>query len=523
MVITNNIKLVQYALTAWRAVKSVFVSGDRSDRNNQQRKQRQMPGGGGKMMNMMIDNKMAVAKKTTTQLQPPNTIDFSQRLERAIDKLWQCDQWRTKLLKHTGGRVVTFEAAFPDVAHCEYRYVGAGSYAEVFRRKKDGVEHIIKLIRVYSVYVLRNLDGTSSRSCASTYRDAFNECKVSMVLSNLNFGFSLATAAATGFDPIYLCPLFPVCYERHLLSDSIPKYFDASGKYQPIDYGELGKAKFVPKEEQDKEEDDEEEEGVGSRPELQQLKHLKHETMAIVMDDAGVPMFDIIDNLHPLQVLSMLKQLILGLVVAEEVFEFEHRDLHMGNILVKRAEKTKLTYVLDSECMTLSNCGRKVTLIDTTFARLKFKGRVYYKRLDHLFEKKDLATAIPNEKIVHQADAYNAMAMAVKGGGGWSEYCPRSNHAWMCYIVRKFTKATRGRQWRTRSRPHQAGKVKEIIARIYKTMLETMTMRQVFDRLRTDLRVNQLVPVTFQSIPVLGGARHEQHSATSCSTTSSEH
>lgn len=40
------------------------------------------------------------------------------------------------------------------------------------------------------------------------------------------------------------------------------------------------------------------------------------------------------------QAKSVLVQLTLTLAIAEKVLEFEHRDLHIGNVLVKKTKET---------------------------------------------------------------------------------------------------------------------------------------------------------------------------------------
>jgi serine/threonine-protein kinase haspin len=41
---------------------------------------------------------------------------------------------------------------------------------------------------------------------------------------------------------------------------------------------------------------------------------------------------------------SILFQVVMALSIAEEACEFEHRDLHWGNILVAREQEGKLQY-----------------------------------------------------------------------------------------------------------------------------------------------------------------------------------
>ena len=56
--------------------------------------------------------------------------------------------------------------------------------------------------------------------------------------------------------------------------------------------------------------------------------------------------------------------------VAEEAFEFEHRDLHWGNILVRKAPNKNLTYTLGDECLELKSDGVEANIIDFSLSRM---------------------------------------------------------------------------------------------------------------------------------------------------------
>lgn len=65
----------------------------------------------------------------------------------------------------------------------------------------------------------------------------------------------------------------------------------------------------------------------------------------------------------------------MSLAIAEMSLEFEHRDLHWGNVLIKPTDQTAITYILEEETKEVATNGLKVTIIDFTLSRLR---RGYY-------------------------------------------------------------------------------------------------------------------------------------------------
>ena len=68
---------------------------------------------------------------------------------------------------------------------------------------------------------------------------------------------------------------------------------------------------------------------------------------------------------------SVLHQTALGLAVAENALEFEHRDLHWGNVLISRTEDEFIESCLLGERKIVPTHGVRVSLIDFTLSRLK--------------------------------------------------------------------------------------------------------------------------------------------------------
>lgn len=286
--------------------------------------------------------------------------------------------------------VSLFEGFFPNQETEQFVYVGAGSYAHVYRctvsSEKDGNNNktqgqspkkissflegayvppgttILKLVDVYSEKVLKCFNGTSSRSGVSTYKDAYNEFKVSTYLSYLNTGM-----ADSDSKTYFMCGTFPQVHQIYLASDSVPAYFDSSSKVKQLDYG-----KIFPKSEDENEDGSSTGRHCRSRPSVRDLLTTKPEVAIIKMEDCGMSIGDILSKLKPLEVLSLTKQILLGFMVAEKAFEFEHRDLHLGNIMVKYTEKETLKYMYVDKNIYLPSHNLQVKLIDTTFSRLKY-------------------------------------------------------------------------------------------------------------------------------------------------------
>uniref|UniRef100_A0A8R1INT9 Protein kinase domain-containing protein n=1 Tax=Caenorhabditis japonica TaxID=281687 RepID=A0A8R1INT9_CAEJA len=68
---------------------------------------------------------------------------------------------------------------------------------------------------------------------------------------------------------------------------------------------------------------------------------------------------------------SILLQLTLSMKAAEETLEFEHRDLHLGNVLIDRSGVEKLSYRVNGHDVTMNAHGVKLSIIDFTLGRIK--------------------------------------------------------------------------------------------------------------------------------------------------------
>ncbi|KAJ7398282.1 Serine/threonine-protein kinase haspin [Pitangus sulphuratus] len=128
---------------------------------------------------------------------------------------------------------------------------------------------------------------------------------------------------------------------------------------------------------------------------------------------------------------SILHQVTASLAVAEQELHFEHRDLHWGNVLVKKTEAKQLHYVLNGATHTIPTAGVHVNIIDYTLSRLEKDGLTVFC---------DLST---DEELFqgtgdYQFDIYRQMK--AENSNSWTDYHPHSNVLWLHYLADKLLK-----------------------------------------------------------------------------------
>ncbi|KAK8758351.1 hypothetical protein V5799_004015 [Amblyomma americanum] len=60
----------------------------------------------------------------------------------------------------------------------------------------------------------------------------------------------------------------------------------------------------------------------------------------------------------------------LSLAIAEEALEFEHRDLHLGHILVKRTTEEMFWFRVGGRSFVIKTCGLEVNVAGYSWARI---------------------------------------------------------------------------------------------------------------------------------------------------------
>lgn len=122
----------------------------------------------------------------------------------------------------------------------------------------------------------------------------------------------------------------------------------------------------------------------------------------------------------------------LSLAVAESKFEFEHRDLHCGNILIEATTQEHVHFSLNGRSIAIPSNGVKATIIDYTLSRIRYNGHILYQDLAadaELFEGHG----------DFQYDIYRAMRFHTEDR--WERFEPFTNVLWMHYVIQKIIDA----------------------------------------------------------------------------------
>nr|XP_046914316.1 uncharacterized protein LOC124495050 [Dermatophagoides farinae] len=162
------------------------------------------------------------------------------------------------------------------------------------------------------------------------------------------------------------------------------------------------------------------------------------ETIIIIMEHCGEKLRELMDRtiITPLALISIFKQIVIGIAIVESIYNFEHRDLHIDNIICKETKSRWIKFVYMSKKYKVLSMGFEAKIIDFGYSRFNYCGKIYYKNLDQL----DCDDSDSD-------DPYNAMSKLFKpngggggGGGGssrWSNYSNQSNFVWIKDFVKK--------------------------------------------------------------------------------------
>jgi len=170
---------------------------------------------------------------------------------------------------------------------------------------------------------------------------------------------------------------------------------------------------------------DKEKESVNDSPEMFGEEQMY---MALELSHAGEAV-ESFKFTHAQQTFSVFLQTTYSLAVAEACLDFEHRDLHVGNILVKATTDVYSDFIRDGTPFSIPIYGVKATIIDFTLSRITYKDDVLF---FDMANDPELFTAEGD----YQFDIYRHMKQDVNNN--WNQYQPITNLRWLDYLIDKF-------------------------------------------------------------------------------------
>ncbi|PIN01933.1 Non-specific serine/threonine protein kinase [Handroanthus impetiginosus] len=123
---------------------------------------------------------------------------------------------------------------------------------------------------------------------------------------------------------------------------------------------------------------------------------------------------------------NYILQVTLALAVAEAAYEFEHRDLHWGNILLRRKRAATLQFILEGKKLQVQTFGLLVSIIDFTLSRINTGEDIFFLDLSsdpELFE---------GPKGNKQANTYRKMRDVTDEC--WEGSFPKTNVLWLQFL-----------------------------------------------------------------------------------------
>ncbi|XP_075417288.1 serine/threonine-protein kinase haspin [Tenrec ecaudatus] len=156
---------------------------------------------------------------------------------------------------------------------------------------------------------------------------------------------------------------------------------------------------------------------------------------------------------------SILHQITASLAVAEAALHFEHRDLHWGNVLLKKTNHKELQYTLNGKTSTIPTRGVHVNIIDYTLSRLERDGIVVFCDIS-------LDEELFTGEGDYQYEIYRLMKKETSNC--WGGYHPYNNVLWLHYLTDKILKQM---TFKTKTSTSALRQLKQEIQHFHTTLL----------------------------------------------------
>ncbi|XP_023163891.2 putative serine/threonine-protein kinase haspin homolog [Drosophila hydei] len=318
--------------------------------------------------------------------------------------------FEAEVLKYCGqSSPLKFSTAYTATKMLDACKIGEGVYGEVFKytpKNKTKMNLVLKVLPI---------EGTAlvNEEVQKTYEQILPEIIISREMSALRIN---ETNSTSGFVDIYNVSLVKGKYPKHLI-----------GLWE--DY-------------------DEEKESENDNPTMFTDSQL---FIVLELKFAGTDMSKFV-FLNAEQAYFALQQVVLTLAVGEEAFQFEHRDLHWGNILIEKTKKKFIDFKLRGKQLSVETKGIQITIIDYTLSRITVSECCHY---NDLSQDDDLFVATGD----YQYEVYRMMREELKNN--WSSYSPKTNVQWLSYINSKLINGVNYKSITTKAHKNYFEKLKD--------------------------------------------------------------
>ncbi|XP_066581247.1 uncharacterized protein PF3D7_1120600 isoform X2 [Prorops nasuta] len=150
---------------------------------------------------------------------------------------------------------------------------------------------------------------------------------------------------------------------------------------------------------------------------------------------------------------AILIQIVYAMAVAEKSLEFEHRDLHWGNVLISRTKDLFVSFKIAGREIKVCTHGVKASIIDFTLSRMIYQGCCIYN---------DLATdpTLFTAQGEYQFEIYRLMRDKIRNK--WQTFEPYTNILWLHYTLDKMITAVRYKKINTKIHKETIQSLKEL-------------------------------------------------------------
>ncbi len=158
--------------------------------------------------------------------------------------------------------------------------------------------------------------------------------------------------------------------------------------------------------------------------------------------------------------LAIFQQVAHALGIAEKAYQFEHRDLHWGNVLVRDTSEKAISYSYESREFEVETLGKCATIIDFSLSRMRVP-RDECDIFNNLAEDPELFSSEGEPGGDYQFDIYRYIPryivylylllppnvaffihssfrkMKAHTGNEWKGFFPKTNVMWLHYLLDK--------------------------------------------------------------------------------------